>query len=246
MFLSKEQLSKVTYLALKYFCTSLDKSKEAKKYLLNRINAQTVKAYYVGYAPKHGLIDYLNKHNVDVRAATAVDLIGINEDDTAYETFTNRIMFPIILNQRVLGFGGRTLINHSIKYLNSKKSPLYDKGSTLYLLDKAKKSIYKEGWAVLVEGYFDVLSLVTHGIHNVVASCGTAFTESQARLLRRWVNEVYICYDGDEAGKEAAKNAKKILNKYDIYGGTLTLPKEYDPDEFVNEFGEDAFLALKK
>lgn len=231
---------------MKYFCTSLSKAKKARKYVFDRINVATVKAYYIGYAPKTGLIDYLNKHNVAMDDAIEVGLIGLNDDDTAYETFTNRIMFPVIWNKRVLGFGGRTIVDHSIKYLNSKKSPLYDKGSTLYLLDKAKKNMYKEGWVVLVEGYFDVLSLVTHGMHNVVASCGTAFTESQARLLRRWADDVYVCYDGDDAGKAATKKAKKLLTKYDIYGGTIVLPNEYDPDEFVKEFGKDAFLELKK
>lgn len=241
---SKESLARVNLLALKYFCMSLDKSKDAKSYLRGRIAQGTVQKYYLGYAPKFGLIDHLNKHDVTTEDALELGLIGLNEDDTAYEVFTKRIMFPIIKNNRVVGFGGRTLIDHPTKYLNSKSSLLYNKSETLYLLDIAKRSIYKKDWAILVEGYFDYLALVESGIPNSVAGCGTAFKERQARLLRRWTDTVYVCYDGDIAGKKATKNARKMLKRHNIFGGVIKLPDGYDPDKFIKKFGNDKFAAL--
>lgn len=241
---SKESLARVNLLALKYFCMSLDKSKDAKSYLLGRIAQETVQKYWLGYAPKVGLIDYLNKYDVETEDALELGLIGLNDDDTAYEVFTRRIMFPIIKNSRVVGFGGRTLIDHPTKYLNSKSSLLYNKSETLYRLDIAKKSIYRKGCAILVEGYFDYLVAFENEVTNSVAGCGTAFKEGQARLLRRWTDTVYVCYDGDIAGKKAAKKAKKVLRKYNIFGGIINLPKGYDPDKFIKKFGSGKFTAL--
>jgi len=240
-----QELAKINTYALKYFCRSLDKSKYAKKYLLNRVDTGSIRAFWLGYAPAQGLIDYFNAHDVSGKLAESIGLIAYNDDGTAYEIMTKRIIFPIFSNGKISGFAGRAIKEHPVKYLNSKSNILYNKRQMLYLLDKSKKHIYKTGWGILVEGYFDVIALAEVGIHNAVASCGTAFTDEQARLLRRWAEEVYVCYDGDSAGHEAARKAKKLLVKHNIYGGTIKLPDRYDPDEFIKKYGKKKFLALK-
>lgn len=242
--ITKENLSKLNSLALRYFCTSLNESKQAKAYLLNRIDIPTIKQFYIGYAPKSGLIEYLNKYAVTTEDALTVGLIGLNTDDTAYEVFTKRIICPVINNKTIIGFGGRTLADHPTKYLNSKLSPLYNKSEILYLMDAAKKHIYKSEYAILVEGYFDVLSLYANGIKNVVASCGTAFKDAHALLLKRWTDSVFIIFDGDEPGKEATKKAKKVLKKQNIFGGTISLPDGFDPDSFIKKYGKKEFVRL--
>lgn len=245
--IEKQNLLKANEIALQYFCQSLDKSEKAKKYLFNRLSKKTIKKFYLGYAPKRGLVHVLKKKYIKLETAVEAGLLNLNVEDPeyVYETFTNRIMFPIFNNSHVVGFGGRTLIEHDIKYLNSKATPLYNKGELLYLLDYAKKHIDRLGYAILVEGYMDVLSLIDKEIPNTIGTCGTACRKDHALLLRRWTDEIYTCFDGDDAGGLAQKRAARILNAFNIYGGNMELPKGYDPDDFVKEFGKEKFLALR-
>lgn len=244
--ISKKILLQANKIALRYFCESLNKSDKAKKYLFDRLSKETIKKFYVGYAPKKGLASYLDKCNIAKGIAEKAGLINLNDDGSAYDTFTNRIIFPVFNNKHVVGFGGRTLINHDIKYLNSKATPLYNKGALLYILDFAKKYIEELGYAILVEGYFDVLALIDHGIKNVVGTCGTAFRSEHCLLLRRWTDEIYLCFDGDQAGRLAQGKAINVLKHANIYGGEICLPDDLDPDDFVREFGKDEFLSLRK
>ena len=244
----KQKLLQANKIALQYFCKSLDKSEKAKKYLFNRLSKNIIKKFYLGYAPKRGLVHFLKKKYIKLETAVEAGLLNIdkNDPDYVYETFTNRAMFPVFNNGHVVGFGGRTLIDHDIKYINSRATLLYNKGEILYLLDYAKKHIDRLGYAILVEGYMDVLSLIEKEIPNVVVTCGTACREDHALLLRRWADEVYTCFDGDTAGTEAQIRAAKILKVHTIYGGNMELTKGYDPDDFVKEFGKEKFLSLTK
>jgi len=246
--IEKKALLQANRIALKYFCSSLDKSEKAKKYLFNRLSRNTIKKFYLGYAPKRGLVNFLKKKHIKVEIAVEAGLLNIDKKDPdyVYEPFTNRIIFPVFNNGHVVGFGGRTLINHDIKYINSRATLLYNKGELLYLLDYAKKHINTLGNAILVEGYMDVLSLIEKEIRNVVGTCGTACRKDHAMLLRRWTDEVYTCFDGDTPGKIAQERAEKILRSFNIYGGDICLPENYDPDDFVREFGKEKFLKLRK
>ena len=241
----KQLLLQANKIALKYFCKSLDKSDKAKAYLFKRLQKETIQKFFLGYAPKRGLIDFLKKNNIEINTALKAGLIQLNDDKSPYEIFTNRIMFPVFNNGQVVGFGGRTIIDHDIKYLNSRETLLYNKGELLYILDYAKQPIHKLDYAIMVEGYFDVLSLIENKIRNDIGTCGTACREEHALLLRRWTDEVYTCFDGDKAGREAQVRAKKTLEHFNIYGGNMELPDAYDPDDFIKEFGKDKFLALK-
>lgn len=240
----KHELIRVNKLALQYFRKKFKQSKKAQEYVASRITPKVSDRFLVGYAPRKGLIKHLNEHKVEEKTALKAGLIGLNIEGTGYEVFTDRIVFPIINNQTVLGFGGRTLTDHAVKYLNSKGNLLYNKSSVLYILDAAKYAIYKNGFAILVEGYFDVLSLFSVGICNVVAVCGTACTAQHASLLRRWTNSVYPCFDADDAGCKAAERAEKELRKFNIFGKNIVLPGGYDPDTYVKEFGKDRLMEL--
>ena len=190
----------------------------------------------------------MNKHNVTKTDATDSGLVVFDYDNNAYPRFTHRIMIPIIHAGRLIGFGGRTLgpeTKQNPKYINSKASVLYNKSEVLYGLWRARASIEKLGYAFLVEGYFDVLSLVNHKIYNCVGLCGTAFTKDQAKQLKRYTEKVYIMLDGDNPGKVAAKKAKIILKKNHIYGGRVILPNQLDPDEFIKKYGREALNKVK-
>lgn len=246
--MTKNRLLYINKLALKYFCKSLNTAKKPKQYLLNRIGKKTIQKFFVGYNPQdYGLIERFEKHNITEREALHLGLVNLDKDGNVYETFSKRIVFPIIQGNKVLGFAGRSLAkNPSAKYLNSKATLLYDKSQILYLLDAAKKSIYKKGYTILVEGYFDVLSLYDNGIKNSVACCGTALKKSHAELLKRWTDLVYIAFDGDAAGQKAAKKACKILKNESLDYKNITIPNNLDPDDYVHKYGTAGFLQLLK
>jgi DNA primase len=239
------RLEKLNRLVLAYYIKCLNRSHRAQAYLYNRISKKIAKRYYVGYAPKGGLVSYLNKYGVKEKDAKALGLVYIDYEGTASEYFSDRIMFPIIHANRIVGFGGRTISNAKPKYLNSKSSVLYNKSAVLYGLWKARQATYNQGYGILLEGYFDVLAFATHGVQNCFSVCGTSLTQDQARALKRYTSKVYVMFDGDSAGNEAAKNAKKVLKKEHIYGGRIVLPKNLDPDEFINKYGKKKLKSLE-
>ena len=163
-----------------------------------------------------------------------------------YDRFRNRIIFPIIdTNRKVLAFGGRSIDLHMPKYLNSPETLIFSKGDNLYGLNivNKKKDINK---IVLVEGYMDVISLYNNGINYSVASLGTAFTPNQAKLLKSYRKEVFICYDSDEAGLKATDRAIDILKDEGINGKVILLPSGQDPDDFIKKKGKERFEELFK
>ncbi len=168
------------------------------------------------------------------------------KDGRSYDMFRNRVMFPIINAQgRVLGFGGRAMGDAQPKYLNTAETPIFNKRRGLYALNMAQKE-RSIGHLVLVEGYMDTVSLRKHGIAGVVATLGTALTEEQARLMKRYAPEVWISYDGDAAGQKAALRALDIFDQQDIHAKVIDYPAGMDPDDFVKEKGLDGFEALPK
>lgn len=241
-----EDLAKVNALVLRYFIKQFSKSKTAKDYVFSRVSENTTNDFFVGYAPGSGLIDKLNKHNISAEIAADLGLIGTNEDGTSYEVFTHRVMFPIIKAGIITGFAGRTLKDHPIKYLNSKASPIYNKKQNLFGLWNNRRQICQSKAAIVVEGYFDVLGLYEHGVRNAVASCGTAFSSWHALELKRYTKNVWICYDGDEAGEVATEKTKAVLSRHGIFGGVIKMPTGKDPDEFVAENGTERFINLEK
>lgn len=224
-----------------YFRYQLEHSEEVNQYLNTRISQKTVREFTIGYAPTKGLIDKLSEEDLPI--ALELGLIHKNPDNSLYESFSQRLMIPIFKAGIAIGFAGRTLIGHPTKYLNSKTSKLYNKSDNLYGFDKNAKHIYQEKFAILVEGYFDVLGLCDHEIYNVVATCGTALSKLQITLLRRVTNTVVICYDGDTAGLEATQKISRTLQDNLVEVKVIYLPTG-DPDEFVKKNGKEKFLSM--
>lgn len=243
-----KRLEKINRLAVKYFCTCLQQSKKAQAYLQKRIPETIIKKYAVGYAPPEGFPDYLNKHDISDHHLRELGLLNFDYEGYAEEYFKHRIMVPIIHAGWVVGFGGRSLGDAMPKYLNSRASVLYNKSAVLYGLHDARKSIVRKNRAILVEGYFDKLSMAANKVKNVVATCGTAFTPAHAALLKRYTDRVYPMMDPDTAGREAAKRAKKVLKKAGIFGGIILLPEGSDPDDYLTQHGPKAlkWLDIKK
>jgi len=242
----KKNLHRANKLTLLYFLKMLKKSETAQKYIKERKITDVSKEFFVGYADKsNNLVKFLHKNKVSTADALHLGLIGENED-SFYSVFRNRIMFPIINNKKIIGFAGRVLDGGKNKYLNSKASNLYDKGKVLYVLDKAKKEIHKRKWALVVEGYTDVITLHKFGIKNVVAVCGTAFKDTHARMLKRWCSTVFTCFDGDKPGQKAADKTEVSLKRNSMKCKNIVLPDELDPDEYLNTYGREALIDLLK
>jgi DNA primase len=243
-----KRLEKINNLALRYYIDHLNQSKQAQEYLYARISKKIADRYFIGYAPNGGLVQFLNKYDVQENDAKDTGLILLDYDGNAFERFTHRIMIPIIHAGRLVGFGGRTLgeeTKKNPKYINSKSSLLYNKSEVLYGLWRARYAIDKLGYGFLVEGYFDVLGLANYKVHNCVGLCGTALTRDQAKQLKRYTDKIYVMLDGDDAGKTAAKKAKIVLKKERVYAGRVLLPKKLDPDEFVKKYGRKALNKVR-
>ncbi len=220
----------------------------AKRYLHNRgVNASTVRSFQLGFA-KSGRREFL-KIAMD-KGFTTQQLVDVglikDEDHGPQDRFWNRILFPIHTERGVpVGFGGRSLSEeHQPKYLNSPATVLYDKSNILYNLDKARQSVYKEQRLLLVEGYMDALMLCQSGIENVVASSGTSLSENHARLIKRFVPEVVIVYDGDASGFQAAQRGLLRLLAEGLRVRVALLPTGEDPDSFTRQHGVEAFTQL--
>jgi len=242
--ITQEDLYAANKLAAKFFVSSV--TEDVKGLILNRVSEEIFKKTCIGYAPKDGgLLEEIHKSGLDPYLFDYLGLTGYNDGGDKYEAYTNRIMLPIIEYQNVIGFSGRTLDKDvPNKYLNSKKSLIYNKSNVLYPIELTKKNICNSEFCLLVEGYFDALTLISYGIHNVVSACGTAFNDNHAKIIRRWTHKVWVMFDGDAAGKKTANEAKKVLQKYNIYGGIINLPTGYDPDDIIKGVGKDKFLKF--
>lgn len=225
--------------AARFFFSNLFNNKNALNYLHKRnINERVIKQFGLGYSLDswNSLYNHLKAKGYEDEDIERLGLIGKKANsDGYYDKFRNRIMFPIIDSRsRVIGFGGRVLDSSMPKYLNSKESIVYSKGNHLYGLNLVNKLSDRKK-IILVEGYMDVISLFSKGLNFVVASLGTALTERQAKLLKRYGENVYICYDSDQAGIEATNKAIYILLKEGIQPKIIVLEGYKDPDEFIKE-----------
>lgn len=223
------------------------KGAAGRQYLQGRkLGEETVAQFRLGYAPDEWnvLRDHGLKEGFDERILEASGMIKRGERGRAYDFFRNRLMFPIRdVSGNVVAFGGRDLGDSPAKYINSPETMIYKKGRVLYGLHEARDAMRSAKRAFLVEGYFDVLRCVDAGIQNVVATCGTALTAEQAALIRRYVPEVLLVFDGDPAGVQAALKGVGILVAAGLGVRSLVLPDGLDPDDFIRERGVDAFLA---
>ena len=237
--------------AARYFYSNLagNKGTDALAYLKNRgIKNSTIKMFGLGYAPEGwtSLIDHLKSKGYSEHEVYEAGLAKMRDNGTYYDAFYDgRVMFPIINVQgNIIGFGGRIMTDRSNtgKYLNSPETLVFKKKENLFGINLAKND--KSGRLLLMEGYMDVISLHQEGITNAVASLGTAFTEQQAKIVKRYGGKAVLCYDSDEAGKKATIRAGEILTSCDIKTKVLTIVGGKDPDEFVRTKGGDMFRVL--
>lgn len=230
-----------------YSMLSSSEGKAAVAYFKERaLDGKCAKFYTLGYSPnkRRSLLDHLVEKGYKEDDIFAAGLASKNDSGAYFDRFRGRIMFPIFnINDKVIGFGARRITEDvNPKYLNTSDTLIYNKSKNLYSLNVARRA--KKGEVILVEGYMDVISVVKHGIANVVATLGTALTSDQAKLLKRYFNEIIICYDSDEAGLEAKKRAIMILRDADIKASVMTVEGAKDTDEFLKKYGKDRFLTL--
>jgi DNA primase len=221
-----------------------------------KLDNAAVQAFRVGYAPPgwDGLVNYLKKQGVSPAVAETLGLIAPRSNGSGYyDRFRHRLMFAVSdVRGRVVAFSGRVLApmpgdedrEKPPKYINSPETPIYVKGTHLFGLWQGRNAIRQEERAVLVEGNFDVVSLHARGVENVVGSLGTAFTVEQARLLRRHALDVTLFFDGDEAGRKAARAAEAPCDEVGLDAKVAILPDRTDPDEFVRTKGPEALRHL--
>ena len=223
-------------------------SKAAREYLEKReISLDIIKKFHIGFAPDSwdALMSLLKEKGADEKLIEASGLVSINEEKKrVYDRFRGRIMFPVLnVDGAPVAFGARILAQGEPKYLNSPETPAYTKGDHLYGLFQSKEEIRKKKYAILVEGYLDLIALYQFGVTNCVASLGTAFTEQQSRLLGRFAKKVVVNYDGDAAGIKAARRSVETLLAEDFEIKILILPDGSDPDDFIRANG---FAAYKQ
>lgn len=246
----REQLIRINEFAASYYVRNLSSpsGKEALAYLRQRgIREDVASAFRLGFAPNswHHLRDFLEKEKASLIHAEQAGLIIPGKDASPYDRFRGRLMFPVEdLNGRVIAFGGRIINEGEPKYLNSPESDVYIKGRNLYALNRAKESIRRHGYAILVEGYFDLISLWNAGITHVVATLGTALTKDQIELVGRYTTQVVVLFDPDEAGRKALARSLELFLAARLNARVLVLPEDLDPDDYVRAHGADRLLDL--
>lgn len=242
---TKAVLLEINKLAAQYFYVQLkqEHGAHALSYLKNReLSDDTIRAFGLGYSNKYSndLSQYLKSKGYQTEMLIKAGLVTLDERQGVYDKFWNRVMFPIMdVNSRVIGFGGRVMGEGKPKYLNSPETMIFDKSRNLYGLNRARSS--KKPYFLLCEGYMDVISLHQAGFTNAVASLGTALTPGHASLIKRYVKEVYLTYDSDEAGTKAALRAVPILKDVGITAKVIRMEPYKDPDEFIKNLGAEAF-----
>lgn len=244
----QERIYSMNREAARFYYNNLLKSSYALKYLQNRgLEMKVINNFGLGFAENSwdSLLRHLQSRGYKENEIFEAGLSGQRRDKSGYyDRFRNRIIFPIINSRgKVIGFGGRMLGDDMPKYLNSQDTKVFTKGNNLYGLNIINKNKDRDR-ILLVEGYMDVISLYNHGIRYSVASLGTALTENQAKLLKRYGKDVYICYDGDIAGQKATLKALEILKSLDVDARVIALPDGMDPDDYIKEEGIEGFSYL--
>ena len=240
----KEKVYQINEIAAQYFHENLYKptAKPAQEYVKKRrLDNNTLKKFQIGYSGNFDeLYRELRKRGFNDEEIFESKLVLMSKNGTPNDAFKKRLMFPIKdVKDRVIAFGGRALDDSKPKYINSPDTICYNKGRNLYALNIAKKT--EKDFIIMVEGYMDAVSLHQRGIDNAVASLGTALTEKQGRLLKRYKSKIIIGYDADGAGQSATMRGLEILQSigYDIR--ILQLEGAKDPDEFIIKYGSGKF-----
>ena len=222
-------------------------AKIAQDYVKQRkLDNKTLKAFKIGYSGERDeLYKFLISKGYTNKEIEATELCYKTDSGNYIDKFRKRLMFPIMdVSGKAIAFGGRRLDDNqkSAKYLNSNESPIFYKKNNLFALNLAKKSESKT--LILVEGYMDVISLHQRGVTNAVASLGTALTEEQGKLIRRYSDKVVFSYDSDEAGQNAISRGLEILEKLGVEGKVLQMEGAKDPDEYIIKYGSGRFNLL--
>ncbi|ABR49138.1 DNA primase [Alkaliphilus metalliredigens QYMF] len=232
--------------AAKYYYHCLTKEKSiALGYLSERgLISKTINTFGLGFAPNEwqGLIQHLTQEGYDLKDIEKCGLIIPKKEQSGYyDRFRNRIIFPIFdIRGNVVGFGGRVLDDSLPKYLNSPETKLFNKSRILYGLNIARKYMTTRQ-LILVEGYMDVIPLYQQGFKNVVAALGTSLTKEHAQVLKRYCDDVILCFDGDEAGIKATLRSIEILKNGDFNIKVMMMPKGVDPDTYIQSKGKEGF-----
>jgi len=219
------------------------------RYLASRgIDAAAITRFEIGYAPDRWdtVATHLEEKNIPARVGERAGLLKPGRSGGHYDMLRGRVTFPIRdVRGRVVGFGGRVLsAEQEPKYLNTPESPVFQKRRAFFGFPTALEPMRREGRAVVVEGYFDLLALHRAGIDGAVATCGTALTEEHARDLRRRTKKVVLLFDGDEAGQKAMERALEVLLPAGLRVHAAVLPAAEDPDDFLARAGAEALVAL--
>jgi len=243
----KDLMRKMNELANSWFKEQFSKSEFAKSYLEKReITERTRDLFGLGYAPHGGFLEVAVKSGFKPEFVVKAGLAS-EKDGRAVDKFRDRLMVPICsLSGAIVGFGGRDLSGNSpAKYMNSPETLIYNKSEILFGLNNSRKSISKENSVILVEGYFDVISMFQSGVENVVAISGTALSEIQAKLLARYTKSAFISLDGDAAGQAATERCIEVLLTQSFSVSIVDLMSENgekrDPDSLVRQGGAEAF-----
>ena len=251
----REKLYKICELSTVFFEKQLGYGvwgKKAKEYLLNRtINEKSIKERRLGWAPDawQGLLDFLISRGYNKEDIEKTGLALKSEKGKYYDRFRGRIIFPVFDSQyQVIGFGGRILKGDEkqAKYLNTSNTLLYDKGRVLYGLDQAKVGIRKEDFAILVEGYIDVVLAHQMGLINVVSTSGTALTPSQLNILKRYTDNLFLAFDMDFAGDAATKRAIDLAQTQKFNLKIIKIPEGNDPADLMSKSTKAFKKAIKE
>ena len=223
----------------------------ARDYLAKRgVSADAIKLFRIGAAPEiwDDTVNWARSKDHDLAIVEKAGLI-IRKEETGnyYDRFRGRLMFPICDEQgRVIGFSGRVLTGDekTAKYVNSPETPIFTKSKVFFGLDKSKRAILDAGYAIVCEGQLDLIACFTNGVQNIVAPQGTAFTDQHARIIKRYVDEVVLCFDSDNAGQNAAVRSLDSLLASGLAVRVAGVPRPHDPDSFIKENGGEAFRKL--
>ena len=246
----RKRIYKMNKDAARFFYDQLraPEGRVCKEYLKKRgLTAATVMKYGMGFAPNSwsALKSHMLSLGYSEQELVEAGLISRSQNNTkkTFDFFVFRLMFPFFdLRGNIVGFGGRTLsVDENRKYLNSRDTPVYNKNKYLFSLNFAKDASVKNRKIILCEGNLDVISMNQAGFENAVASCGTALTPDQVKLISHYADEVLICYDSDEAGQRATKRAIDLIREGGLKASVVIMNGAKDPDEFINKFGPAKF-----
>lgn len=238
----REVLFRINQLASDYFHDLLTRKREGepgRNYLSQRsVSEQIIQEHRLGFAPERwdGLVQHLTEKKVSLELAWELGLILPKKKEGWYDAFRKRIIFPIFdLHQRVVGFGGRALGEGQPKYINSSESSVYHKGEVLYGLQAARRHISERDGVIIVEGYFDLLTLHQYGLKHSIATLGTALTTQHIRALKRYTKNLVTLFDPDPAGVQATLRTLPLFLEEEVAGKAVLLPKGEDPDTFLKK-----------